>query len=83
MLKNQNNRSDVAILSKIDIIMLLIAIVLPTADVITDVKLSVILATGTYDQPWQCCRVSWNERLKRCLTNESYLDYGDFIQKYG
>ena len=38
--------------------MLVVAIVLPTADNVTDVRFGVILVTGSYDQPWECCSKS-------------------------
>ena len=38
--------------------MLVVIIVLPTTDTITDVNFGVIFATGTYEQPWKCCNSS-------------------------
>ena len=40
------------------LLMLVVAIVLPTADNVTDVRFGVILVTGSYDQPWECCSKS-------------------------
>ena len=35
--------------------MLIVSIILPTTDTVTDVKLGIVLTTGRYDQPWECC----------------------------
>ena len=43
-------------LSKFELFMLGVAIVLPSVDNYTDVNLGVRLLTGTYDQGWNCRR---------------------------
>ena len=47
--------------------MLVVAIVLPTADTGSDVELGATLVGGTYDQPWQCVKSGYGR----------YLDFGD------
>ena len=49
-------RSDQPILSKLDIFILLVYIVLPTADNVTDIRFGVVLTTGNYDPAWECCK---------------------------
>ena len=52
--------------------MLVVAIVLPTADTVTDVRFGATLVSGTYDQPWKC-----NYQGGTTTYDHTYLDFGD------